>query len=524
MNTTKQKSQEMNNDIYYRPPWTCGKYNAEKHVAIMFNLLSRMNYFYENESADVIGIILKAGRNGMINVQDVSQALDIAPVSISKFFQKLYNDGLLSKTIITNEAIEEYRNLFRTRRRNTEKEEKKFGHFIDNRDKTPYMAYANAVKDDVTILEAMFELTYRCSEKCIHCYNPGATRNDNERSGRADYTELSWAEYKYIIDDLCDEGLTTATISGGDPFSNRYAWDIIEYLHQKDIAVSILTNGLSISGYGEKLAALYPVSIQFSIYSGDAKVHDSITRVKGSWEKTIGVIDELHGLSIPIDIACPIIRTNLKSYSSVKPIMEKYGSNYWFDLMITDSNDGDKCVSHNLRLTPEQMEIVLLDQDVMQHVPIDNLNDDDSSSTIEEQKEAPCGAMYYSYCVNPSGILTPCCAFPMALGDLKKNKISTIVDNNFFVKNWGKTDSKSYEECFTHEYCDYCFPCPGNNFIDKGDPFKAGENNCYIAKIRYNTILKLKNGKDILHGKTINERINELKVQIPTLNREYENG
>jgi hypothetical protein len=47
----------MSNNIFYRPPWTCGKYNAEKHVAIMFNLLSRMSCFFENESADVVGLV-----------------------------------------------------------------------------------------------------------------------------------------------------------------------------------------------------------------------------------------------------------------------------------------------------------------------------------------------------------------------------------------------------------------------------------------------------------------------------------
>ena len=34
------------------------------------------------------------------------------------------------------------------------------------------------------ITSVMFELTYRCSEKCIHCYNIGVTRNNKEESGR----------------------------------------------------------------------------------------------------------------------------------------------------------------------------------------------------------------------------------------------------------------------------------------------------------------------------------------------------
>ena len=84
----------MNNDIYYRPPWTCGKYNADKKVAIMFNLLSRMNYFYENESAEVIDCVLKAGRNGKVIVNEVSEKCNIVPKSIIKFFDELCAMGI----------------------------------------------------------------------------------------------------------------------------------------------------------------------------------------------------------------------------------------------------------------------------------------------------------------------------------------------------------------------------------------------------------------------------------------------
>ena len=65
----------MSNKIFFRPPWTCGKYNAEKHVAIMFNLLSRMNDFFEEESADVVGMVLAAGRGGKVSIDEVSDKL-----------------------------------------------------------------------------------------------------------------------------------------------------------------------------------------------------------------------------------------------------------------------------------------------------------------------------------------------------------------------------------------------------------------------------------------------------------------
>lgn len=511
----------MSNKILFRPPWTCGKYNAEKHVAIMFNLLSRMNYFYESDSADVVGAILQAGKYGAIYIEEVSRLLDIAPKSLSCFFTELCNEGLLSSEQLTEEAIHRYRESVKNNTGTTRSEEAVSRHFEDIEKDTPYMAYAKTTKDRMHIFDAMFELTYRCSEKCIHCYNPGATRNDSERNGRANTVELSLNDYKRIIDNLCEAGLTTAVLTGGDPFSNPNVWNIIEYLYQKDIAISIYTNGLSLKGQEKKLAGYFPQCVQFSLYSGDATVHDSITRTKGSFEKTIAVMEELHKFAIPIDIACPIIQPNLKSYFLVKPYMEKYGSNCYFDLMITDSIDGDKCASQHLRLTPEQMEVVLLDQDVIQHVPINVSTIDEDAPIGNPEPHAPCGAMLYSYNINPNGNLTPCSAFPLVLGNLKEKSIQEIVNGNKLIGEWSSTRESDYEECFTHDYCDYCYFCPGNNYNDRGSRFKAGENNCYLAKIRYATIQKLKNGIDILNGKKLTERISELDVEIPQLNREY---
>ncbi|MBQ2173790.1 MAG: hypothetical protein II453_01570 [Alphaproteobacteria bacterium] len=47
----------------HRPIWTCGRYNAEKHIALMYNLLAGYSYFFGSYSADVIGEVLAVPRN-----------------------------------------------------------------------------------------------------------------------------------------------------------------------------------------------------------------------------------------------------------------------------------------------------------------------------------------------------------------------------------------------------------------------------------------------------------------------------
>ena len=495
----------VNNDIYYRPPWTCGKYNAEKKVAIMFNLLSRMNYFYEDESAEVIDCVLKAGRNGKVIVNEVSKKCNIVPKSIIKFFDELCAMGILSDKEITEEIISNYRNECKeietppTIGAQAEK-------LSNDGVQSAYQAYADAVKDCTILVDVMFELTYRCQAQCIHCYNPGATRNDSERSGRADIEELSLEDYYRIIDDLCANGLTSATITGGDPFMHPYTWQIIDYLYKHDISVSVYTNGLGLIGKEERLAVYYPYKVQCSLYSGDPEVHDKITRTKGSWKRTVSVMDKLHELGIPVDIACPIMQTNLKTYFGVKPYMQKYGSQLAFDVMLTDSIDGDKCVSKHLRLNPEQLSVVLLDEDVIQHIELDR-SITYSTPNRTFLNGSPCGALKNSFCINPNGNVTPCCAFHKVLGNIKVKKIKEIVEGSEFVKRWKLIKEKDYKECYSHEYCFYCFFCPGNNYNDCNNIFNGGDNNCYLAKIRYNTAMRYRSGEDILHGKSLEECI-----------------
>lgn len=488
----------------------------------MFNLLSRMNYFFEAESAEIVGIVLSAGRFGKVDVCDISNKCNITEASIIKFFDELCSIGLLVDKYITSSIIADYRKQCRDITSPPIKQTRTF-ELIQGGLQSACHAYAEAVKDCEVLFEVMFELTYRCREQCIHCYNPGATRNDDERNGRADMTELTLKDYQRIIDDLCANGLVVATITGGDPFSHPFAWQIIDYLYQQDIATSIYTNGLALVGKEQLLADYYPFIVQCSLYSDDPEVHDKITRTNGSWNHTVSVLDQLHQMSVPIDLACPIMQTNLKSYFGVKSYMHKYGSTIAFDVMLTDSLGGDKCVSKHLRLTPDQLSVVLLDKDVIQHVDVGE-EDTFLISGRESLNGAPCGVLKNSFCINPNGDVTPCCTFHHVLGNLKQEDIKTVTESSEFIKQWIHTSEKDYKECYSHEYCHYCHFCPGNNYNDRRECLNGGENNCYLAKIRYNVTMRLQKGEDILQGKTLEERIKELDITEDFLKREYDIG
>ncbi len=504
------------NDIFYRPKWTCGRYNSTKHVAIVFNTLADSEYFFKNESADVIGLVLAAGRNGQISVQCISKILNISSESIIPFFNSLLEIGLLSDTYPTEEKIEEYRTYCNSLPNVTSFFGKEAEQHFSSCDvvNTLEIAYSDAVDDCTYITSVGFELTYRCSENCLHCYNIGATRNDAEKSGRGNFNEMSLNDYKRIIDEMCDAGLVSALITGGDPFAHKDVWEILEYLYKKDIAVIIQTNGQQLVNQVDRLANLYPRLVKLSVYAADPVAHDSITRKKGSWQTTIDVISTLRKKGISVEISCVLMRPGLKSYIDLKALSESLSCRVFFDLNVTDSIENDHCATHHLRLTPEELEIVMMDPDV------DNIKA--PFHNLVPCKGLRCRTGDGSFCVMPDGKLIPCEAMHMVLGDLKTQSLQTIVENNFLLDKILNADESEYVECGTHDYCKCCVICHGLSYSKTGNPFNPNENNCYMAKCKYDLIRKLKQGIDVLNGGTIKDCICKLPdYHFIRMHREY---
>ena len=499
------------NGLYYRPCWTCGRYNDKAQVAIYYNLITGMSYYFENYSAMVIGEILSHPRNGKFILEELATTLNIAMDSLVPFFQQLEGIGIVSSVFPSEEVIADYR----SRASEYNRQEGQTIVERSTQEKLPY-ALSNAemlyTEKAGGITSVMFELTYNCSEKCIHCYNEGATRNDEERSGRGDREEMTFDDYKRVIDQLYDQGLVKVCLSGGDPFSRSITWELINYLYNKGIAFDIFTNGQRIVNEAKRLADYFPRLVGISIYSGISSVHDFITRIPGSWERSMNVCKELSALATPMNLKCCVMRPNVKSYYMVADIAKQYGAGPQFEISLTDSIEGDKCVSKYLRMTPEQLEIVLRDDNIPLYVGREAPNFGGQPKRMDVN---PCGAGDNSFCITPEGNVIPCCSFHTVFGNVKEHSIAKIVANSKELDYWRNLTLNDYEECGRYDYCGYCNLCPGNNFMEHGTPLKASETNCYIAKARYKLAQKMMKGYDSLNGKTLRERLAELPDYVP---------
>ncbi len=505
-------------NAFYRPEWTCGRYNSEKQVAIMYNLIAGYSYFFENHSAKVIGEILRVGRNKYINATTIADATGISMESLYKFFTLLLDNGLLTDAMPTASGIEHYRETVSELRCSR-------GSWVDKPtiEKLPTdatnaeLSYFAAVDDGKAICSCMFELTYRCSEKCIHCYNPGATRNDTEVNHRGDQKELTLEEYKRIIDEMYEHGLVKVCLSGGDPFSKEFVWELIDYLYEKGIAVDIFTNGQRIADKVKQLADYYPRLVGISIYSGIAEDHDTITRIPGSWEKTISVVRGLHSLAVPMNLKCCVMQPNLHSYYMVADIAKEFGAVPQFEINISESNEGDICAKQ-LRLTEEQLQVVLRDNNLALYVGKEAPN---YGGQKRDLSVCSCGTGKTSFCMSPNGNLRACPAFTQVYGNLQTQSLEKILTKSSSLSEWQNAVVGDFTECGRYDYCDYCNLCAGLNYTEHGDFRKPAESNCYMAKCRFNLAHKLMERDDPMTRQEFITALQSLSVKDVVLQRQY---
>src|SRR5882672_206267 len=118
---------------------------------------------------------------------------------------------------------------------------------------------------------AHLDLTYRCNERCEHCY----LEHD-------DKGEMSTVEIKDLLDQLQEAGVFLLTLSGGEALLRPDCFEIIERARELLFNVKLKTNAILIKEKeAQRLRALGVQQVQISIYSDRPEVHDGITKVRG---------------------------------------------------------------------------------------------------------------------------------------------------------------------------------------------------------------------------------------------------
>ena len=262
-------------------------------------------------------------------------------------------------------------------------------------------------------LSVHLDVTYRCNERCEHCYL--------EHNGK---NELTTAEIRSILTQFAEAGVFFLTISGGEPLLRRDFFEIIEFARELSFNVKLKTNAVLV---GENEARRFREAgveqVQVSVYSHKPEIHDAITKLPGSLSRTLEGIRLMRAAGLKVTLANVLMRSNARDYAGVQALAAETGSHYTLDPTITPMLNGDSSVLGML-LPAEGLRTVFRGERLVGNVgefcappgPIDD--------GIREG--IPCSAGHTSCYVSPWGDVYPCVQFPLPCGNLRRQSFSEI--------------------------------------------------------------------------------------------------
>ena len=322
--------------------------------------------------------------------------------------------------------------------------------------------------------ELHLDLTDGCNERCVHCYLP---------SGRAHFIERELA-FK-VLGEFRAAGGITVMISGGECLLHPEFEAIVREARRLELNIILLSNLTRCTA--QTVALLREVQPQFvnvSLYAAQAEVHDAITRLAGSWKKTVWAIDALLAAGVPVRLATPLMRPNRHAVAGLQAFARERGVHVIFDCDIFGRMDHD-CSNQAVALTLAELEVLLREHGAaLLHPPAP------AARCACEAKVCDIGDARLN--VNAQGDYYPCDGFHgMVLGNAHRDTLEAVWRGEKLnaLRAWRNRDFGACGTCANRAWCKVCAM---RNFNETGDCLTHAPVRCAVAALKRQVALGAK--------------------------------
>lgn len=299
------------------------------------------------------------------------------------------------------------------------------------------------------IREALYKITENCPCNCTFCDAREKYNNFLKKS------QITFEDWKRISDNLIENGLEVAIISGGEALlEENTTYELIKYLQSKNVYVVLNTSGVLFNNENKlnRLLDNYPDLLVFSIDSSIPSQHDDNRKINGLYNKIIKSIEYIkNNGNYSVAIRTVITKQNFRQLPDIIKNFNQMGIDCikfthiendlegTFTLSIDELNEFDSVVRNEMLNVIDECSFntEILKQDAIKK--INNLlsNSNIPYSELAKSNFAPnlvgntkCDIVERFITIQSNGDLIPCCEaehhYEPILGNLLNNKLEKI--------------------------------------------------------------------------------------------------
>ncbi len=362
----------------------------------------------------------------------------------------------------------------------------------ESNDLARYLARASVTR---TPLSASFELTHRCSFRCVHCY-----LGDQQSIHQYRDQELDTGTVRRLLDEMVEAGTLFLTLTGGDPMLRPDFVKIYEYAVRIGLLVSVFCNGTLITDEIVRSFIRYPPRIvEVTLYGATAKTFEAITQKLGSFSACMEGVERLRRAKVRLRLKTMVMTLNHEELPAMRKIVEEAGMQFRYDCSIIPAlpnEDNDGCANIisdgganalketlRFRLSPEQAVVVDFSADNLKEKLL-QLAAQETPTEEPTRKLYHCGAGRSSYHITPYGRMQPCLI-------TLRPFIDFVVGERRVSDSWKTLREQVAEQkaeadflCNSCQDKKICTGCPSSFILETGSLTKTASFYCNYAQCR----------------------------------------
>jgi radical SAM protein with 4Fe4S-binding SPASM domain len=326
-------------------------------------------------------------------------------------------------------------------------------------------------------ISVTFELTRRCNLRCIHCYLGSQEAQQEAASG-----EMSTDHVKGIIDEIVAAGCLYLLLTGGDPMMRRDFGEIYRYAREQGLIVTVFCDGMLVDDAVIELFREFPPHmVEISIYGASEATYEKVTRVKGSFKRSLDGIRRLLDAGIQVGLKTILMTVNVHEIEAMREMADAMDVMFRMDAAIFPCMPTNDHGPLDLRVDPALAAAKELS---------DNEAERSWRKYMAERENLPpseslfvCGAGVTGFSIDPFGYASPC----LMMGHERYNLLERGVD-----AIWNEELSRLQDRVARPEYacssCEMraaCTVCPAFNYLETGHEDVRSDYVCATTVARW---------------------------------------